>query len=248
MTDAAGSVAIACSCGSLNRFETAGGYAIVAVDVIRTMTTAVTAAALGRRVFPAPTVAAALEQGACLERPLLVGEVDGRMPGGFDLTNSPAALAQRHDIERPMVLVTSSGTPLLHHARLAGGPVYLACLRNARHLGRWLARRHARVALVAAASRGEFREEDQFCCARIAGELCHAGYRPADAETEAVIRHWCAAPSDAWLGSNSVAYLRRTGQREDLEFVLQHVDDLPAVFALQQDEIVALTSAAEALA
>jgi len=40
MTDAAGSVAIACSCGSLNRFETAGGYAIVAVDVIRTMTTA----------------------------------------------------------------------------------------------------------------------------------------------------------------------------------------------------------------
>ncbi len=63
-----------------------------------------------------------------------------------------------------------------------------------------------------------------------------------------MIRHWCAAPSDAWLGSNSVAYLRRTGQREDLEFVLQHVDDLPAVFALQQDEIVALTSAAEALA
>ena len=95
MTDA-GSVAIGCFRGPLSSVVTRGGYAIVAVDVIRTMTTAVTAAALGRRVFPAPTVAAALEQAARLERPLLVGEVDGRMPAGFDLTNcdgpaSPAA-------------------------------------------------------------------------------------------------------------------------------------------------------------
>ncbi|PYO66155.1 MAG: hypothetical protein DMD69_14915 [Gemmatimonadetes bacterium] len=54
MTDA-GSVAIACFRGPLSSVVTRGGYAIVAVDVIRTMTTAVTAAALGRRVFPAPT-------------------------------------------------------------------------------------------------------------------------------------------------------------------------------------------------
>ena len=39
MTDA-GSVAIACFRGPLSSVVTRGGYAIVAVDVIRTMTTA----------------------------------------------------------------------------------------------------------------------------------------------------------------------------------------------------------------
>ena len=36
------------------------GWAIVAVDVIRATTTAVTAVSTGRRCFPAPTVEAAL--------------------------------------------------------------------------------------------------------------------------------------------------------------------------------------------
>src|SRR6266516_4087340 len=93
------------------------GYAIVAVDVIRATTTAITGVALGRRCFPVPTVPAARQRAAHLERALLVGEVGGRMPVGFDLTNSPAALASRTDVERPMVLVSSSGTVLLHRAQ-----------------------------------------------------------------------------------------------------------------------------------
>jgi len=234
-------VAVACFRDTLARF--ASGYAIVAVDVVRAMTTAVTAVALGRRCFPEPTVAASLARAARLERPLLAGEVGGNTPEGFEMGNSPAALARRTDVERPMVLVSSSGTPLLDQAR-GGGRVYLGCLRNARHLGRWLAGRHHRIAVIGAASRQEFREEDQLCCAQIAAELLEAGYVSEDRRTARVIRRWRGAPPDAWLGSKSAAYLRRTGQSDDLDFILRHVDDLREIFMLHSGEVVALSAAA----
>ncbi len=85
------------------------GYAIVAIDVIRATTTAITAASLGRRCFPVPSIEAAVPLAARLERPLLVGELGGNMPYGFDLTNSPAQIAERSDVERPMILLSSSG-------------------------------------------------------------------------------------------------------------------------------------------
>src|SRR5437879_10748688 len=116
-------VAIDCFRDTLGRFT--NGYAFVAVDVVRAITTAVTAVALGRRCFAAPTVGAALQRAARLERPLLAGEVGGELPAGFELGNSPAELARRTDVDRPMVLVSSSGTPLLDHAGRSGPP-YLA--------------------------------------------------------------------------------------------------------------------------
>ena len=40
------------------------------------------------------------------------------------------------------------------------------------------------------------------------------------------------------MPSPSVAYLERTGQLRDLDFILAHVDDLPAVFLLENERIV----------
>src|SRR5262245_49992198 len=65
------------------------GYAIVAVDVIRATTTAVTGVALGRRCFPVPSLEAAVPLAARLDNPLLVGELGGNMPHGFHMNNSP---------------------------------------------------------------------------------------------------------------------------------------------------------------
>jgi len=53
------------------------GYAIVAIDVIRATTTAVTAVASGRRCFPVPSVEAAKLLKSKLTNPLLAGEVGG---------------------------------------------------------------------------------------------------------------------------------------------------------------------------
>ena len=236
----AGSVVIGC-------FRDAAGGALVAgevivvVDVVRATTTVVTAVAQGRRCFPAPSVAAARRRAARLEQPLLAGEIDGVVPAGFELNNSPAAIAARSDVERPLVLVSSSGTPLIHAAALCG-TVYLGSLRNARYLGLWLAGRHPRIAIIAAASHGEFREEDRVCCALIASELLDAGYTAEDGSTAALVGHWRAASPDAWLMSNSVRYLRATGQVADLDFILAHQDDLPDVFRLEHGEVIAVPS------
>jgi 2-phosphosulfolactate phosphatase len=157
------------------------------------------------------------------------------MPFGFDVTNSPAELARRSDVSRPMVLLSSSGTQLICAAR---EPVYVACLRNYRAVIRHVATTADAVAVVGAGTRGEFRDEDALCCAWIASGLVDCGFEPADAGTRDIIAAWAGRPVEAALGGNSAAYLRATGQARDLDFILSHVDDLDAVFARTNGEIV----------
>ncbi len=215
--------------------------AVVVVDVIRAMTTAVTGLALGRRCFPIASLVGLGQILHRLERPLLVGELRGEVPEGFDLDNSPADLVERRDIDRPMVLLSTSGTRLLCEAA-EFGPVYAACLRNISALVAHLTERYPRVAVIGAGSRGEFREEDQLCCAWIAGRLMAAGYVPVG-ETAALVRRWDGAPVTACAVSHSFDYLQQTGRMRDIAFILDHVDDLPVVPRLRGDELVPLAEA-----
>ena len=91
-------VVIDCFDQSLQAYR--NGYAIVAVDVIRATTTAVTAVARGRRCYPVPSIEAAVALARKLPEPLLAGELGGSMPYGFDLNNSPADLEVRTDVHR----------------------------------------------------------------------------------------------------------------------------------------------------
>ena len=159
------------------------------------------------------------------------------MPYGFDLTNSPAAVALQPDISRPMVLLSTSGTKVLCAAEGCAA-VYAACLRNYTAQVRFLAAHHARVAIIGAGTRGEFREEDQMCCAWIAKGLMNAGYEPCGEQTAKLVERWSGAPVDAFLGSKSVEYLTSTGQLSDLNFNLEHIDDVDAVFPLRNGEII----------
>jgi 2-phosphosulfolactate phosphatase len=228
-------VEIDCSPESVVRYR--DGYAIVVVDVIRATTTAVTGVTLNRRCFPVPSIEAAVPLAARLDDPLLVGELGGNMPYGFHLTNSPAALALRSDIHRPMILLSTSGTRVLGAAE-GSGAVYAACLRNYKAQVRFLAARYQKVAVIGAGTRGEFREEDQMCCAWIAEGLMNAGYKLRGEQTARLVERWSGAPVDAFLGSKSVEYLMSTGQLSDLDFVLEHVDDVDAVFPIRKGEIV----------
>jgi 2-phosphosulfolactate phosphatase len=230
-----GKVVIECFPESAPRYRS--DHAIVVIDVIRATTTAITAASLGRRVFPVPSIEAAVPLAARLDRPLLVGELGGNMPYGFDVTNSPAALAERTDVERPMILLSTSGTKLLDAAGGAEG-VYPACLRNVSALAAHLVREHENVAVIGAGTRGEFREEDQLCCSWIAARLLDAGFEPARIDTERLVERWRDSPVDGLTVSNSVTYLRDTGQLQDLDFILAHVDDIDEVYAYDGTEIV----------
>lgn len=211
-------------------------HAIVAVDVLRATTTAQTAVALGRRCFPVPSLEEALPLAARLEHPLLVGELGGNMPYGFDLTNSPAQVAALDDVTRPMILLSTSGTPMLWESR--GAPaVYAGSLRNLSAQAGSLIGVHERVAILAAGTRGTFREEDQLCCARLAQRLLDDGYEPETPETLELVRRWRDEPVESLLVSDSVEYLRRTGQLADVDFVLAHVDDLELVFEFVEGEV-----------
>jgi 2-phosphosulfolactate phosphatase len=212
------------------------GWAIVAVDVIRATTTAITAAATGRRCFPAPTAEAAMAIAKGLDNPLLAGESSATMPVAFEMENSPAQLANRTDTHRPLVLVSSSGTKMIHEA--AGcEAIYLGCFRNYSVLAGYLTRRHARVAVIGAGSKGEFREEDQICCAWIAAGLIGRGHLPVNPQTVDIVSRWRDAPPSACLCSRSVDFLRRTSQLRDLDFILAHIDDLREVFEVRDGEV-----------
>jgi 2-phosphosulfolactate phosphatase len=218
-------------------------HAIVAVDVIRATTTAVTAAWTGRRCFPVPTLEAAVPLAARLENPLLVGELGGNPPYGFHLTNSPAQVAGRPDIERPMILLSTSGTPLMWEARGARA-AFAACLRNVTAQAEHLAATEERVAVIGAGSRNEFRDEDALCCGWIARALVERGFAPEDERTARHVEAWSGADVDAAATGHSAEYLRRTGQVSDLEFILTHVDDLAAVFPVRGAEVTAVSTAA----
>ena len=199
--------------------------ALVAVDVIRATTTAVTAISMGWECHLVPTLQAAFDTASRLPNALLTGEVGGEMPAGFELMNSPAQLAARSDVSRPLVLLSSTGTRLM--CRIGhSNSAYLACFRNCSATIECLVKNHDAVTLIGAGTRGEFREEDQMCCAWIAEGLLEAGFAPGDEMTLQLVDRWHGAPHDAFVMSLSVAYLKRSGQLRDLDFILSHFDDV----------------------
>jgi 2-phosphosulfolactate phosphatase len=210
-------------------------WAVVAVDIMRATTTAVTTVWSGR-CLPVGSLEEAHDTAARLDRPLLVGELGGDLPEGFDLQNSPCTLESLSDLERPVVLLSSSGTRIFGEAAEASA-VYAACLRNLTAQVAHLAANHPRVAMIGAGSKGEFRREDQLGCAWIAAGLLAAGYHADGEETSEVIERWRGAPVEACAGGRSAEYLRRTGQLEDLDFVLSRVDDVDAVFEFADGEL-----------
>ena len=228
-------VTIDCFPESLSRYQT--GHAVVAVDVIRATTTAVTAVVGGWRCFPASSIEAAVELARGWEDALLVGELGGHTPYGFHLTNSPVEFAApQKGGGRPIILLSTSGTRLLCEAS-QDVAVYAACLRNVTAQAETLVARHRKVAIVGAGARGEFRVEDQMACAWIAALLVDAGYEPLGRTAE-IIRRWKAAPVETIVQGNSAAFLRRTDQVRDLEYVLSHIDDVHTSFEMRGAELV----------
>jgi len=213
------------------------GYALVAVDVIRATTTAVTGVALGRKCYPVPSLEAAVELAGQLSNPLLVGELGGSVPFGFDLDNSPAELTHRTDIDRPMILLSTSGTRLIC-AGDRSQPMYVACLRNYQAVISRLGDRHQKVAVIGAGSRAQFREEDQLCCAWIAEGLLGLGYEPQDDRTADIISRWSGAPLTEITRGASADFLRRTNQIKDLEFILTHVNDLDRIYRFEERQVI----------
>jgi phosphosulfolactate phosphohydrolase-like enzyme len=185
---------------------------------------------------------AAVRLAADLDRPILAGELGGVQPYGFDMQNSPCEMQDMQDSLQPIILLSTSGTRLMMEAA-DRGVCYAACLRNASAQARHLAQAGADAVILGADSRGEFRDEDRVCAARIARVLVEAGYSTADRLTAEVLERWGTASDDAFLQGRSAKYLRDTAQEHDLEFVLEHIDDLSSVYAVEGGEMRQLATA-----
>jgi len=229
------SVAIDCLSECAHPFD--DDCAVVVIDVIRSITVAATAVESGRRCFFAPTVEAAFLLAKKFDKPLLVGEMGGSMPYGFDSNNSPVEIEIRKEILRPAIIVSSSGIPLLYSLKDSNS-VYVACLRNFGATIKHLAGLYSRVVVLGAPTRGEFREEDQLCCAWIADGLIKAGFVPEDNRTAEIVNLWKDKPVTVCGEGKSAEYLRRSGQVKDLDFILSHVNDLNSALSIKNDEIV----------
>jgi len=227
-------VVIRCFQDGLDRIPES--YSLVAIDVIRATTTAITAVRMGRQCYPAANVQAAKELTASIPDALLVGEVGGIMPSGFHMNNSPAELAERPD-KRPIILLSSSGTQLVERLRTSPRG-YIACFRNWKATVRALVAENRSVMVIGAGTRGNFREEDQMCAAWIAGGLVDNGFSSGDARTEELIARWKFAQPADFMISDSVSYLRRSNQIRDLDFILSHFDDVDSAFKVVGDQIV----------
>src|SRR5215469_12593087 len=94
------------------------------------------------------------------------------------------------------------------------------------------------VAVIGTGSRGQFREEDQLCCAWIAEGLLAAGYEALNERTSAIVEQWSGVPVDVICTGASADYLRNTGQIRDLDYILAHIDDLTEIYRFERSQII----------
>jgi len=223
-------------CFAENRDSYPKDYAVIAIDVIRATTTATTALYLGREIYPAGNADEATILAKTLDNPLLMGEMGGHVPYGFQLTNSPVQVMALTSVpsgyftnaSRPLILVSSSGMPLVMSA-INNDATYLSCLRNFKAVAKYVSSRHEKIAIIGAGTRGQFRIEDQIGCAWLAEELLSYGFTSENERSYDIIKRWSGCSPEEIRKGDSAKYLTRSGQVHDLEFVLHHVDDLNVV-------------------
>jgi 2-phosphosulfolactate phosphatase len=137
-------------------------------------------------------------------------------------------------------MLSSSGTKLMLEASQSAHGAYVGCFCNYGAIARHLIGRHPKVAVIGAGSHDEFREEDQMCCAWVAEALVKAGYRAANSGTVDMIERWSGTPPIACAAGNSVAYLRRSAQMRDFEFITARVNDVEVPAQIHGNEVVAV--------
>jgi 2-phosphosulfolactate phosphatase len=146
---------------------------VVVVDVLRAFTSQAYAFAAGaRRIVLAPSAERALALKAADPEVLVLGEVDGRTPAGFDFTNSPVEIAKADICGRTLVHTSSAGVAAT--CRVRATELFVAGLVNAKATARAV-RDAAHVSLVISGTHcGWDGDEDRACADLIAAELTGA--------------------------------------------------------------------------
>ncbi|MEM2087500.1 MAG: 2-phosphosulfolactate phosphatase [Thermoproteota archaeon] len=146
--------------------------AVVAIDVLRSSTTILTALANGaENIIPAATMDEALTIGGKLNA-ILGGEVNSVKPHLFQIGNSPLEYVREKVDGKTIVLYTSSGTRLLRFLTAISKKVLVGALVNITSLVEYLKKeKFNRVSIIIAGKTGSPALEDTYCAGLIAMNL-----------------------------------------------------------------------------
>ena len=204
----------------------AGYDAIVCIDVLLSATTIVTALSLDRRVFAVPNPVHARWLGSHLGDALVLTETADVWSDSIRF-GGPAWLDAAERTACPLVVVSPLAKMLA--AAPSQASVYVACLRNLDATARAIAERHTRVAVLAAGEGGEVCSEDEMVASWLAERLRCRGFELEGRTTTADVERWCRTDATLVGWSRSAQRLRAGGRAKDVDFVLEHVDDLDVV-------------------
>jgi 2-phosphosulfolactate phosphatase len=115
-------------------------------------------------------------------------------------------------------------------------------LRNFTATANHLAGAAGRVALIGAGTRGQARPEDQMVCAWIGQRLLERGFEVENDSTLKEVEAWREADPKVITSSPSADYLRETQQTQDIDFVLEHVDDIDGIALYNGQQVTLLLS------
>lgn len=174
---------------------------------------------------------------SALKNPLLVGELGGNVPYGFEMTNSPVEIMNSNETERPIIFISSSGSQLIRNS-IGADAIYISCFRNFSAVANYAATLHERIAVIGAGTRGQFRREDLMGCAWLGEVLLRKGFKAGNPLTTGYLNRWKGQASEIVQEGRSAEYLKKSDQVKDLDFTIEHIDDLDIVPSLIDGEIV----------
>jgi len=203
----------------------------VVVDVLRATSTIVQALAVG---YPRVVCCRSVATASDLRAPgrVLAGESACVRVPGFELGNSPAAMATVGRRGEELVLATTNGSPTVVAASRAAERVLVGCLLNL-HAVLAAVPTDARVAIICSGTNGRPALEDVYVAGRMVAAL---GRVPSDAARVAErVASGYGSPLEALAASEDAAHLRATGQELDIAWCAREsvLEVVPEVWSIE---------------
>ena len=149
---------------SLSQVQEAKGVAVV-IDVLRAFTTAAFAFDVGvNKIFPVAGVEEALQLRNLIPGSLIMGEIDGIKPEGFDLGNSPADISCLDLSNKILIQRTTAGTQGVVRV-VEADKIFAASFVIAKVTANFIRKLHPSLVsfVITGASQGRDGDEDLAC-------------------------------------------------------------------------------------
>ncbi len=203
----------------------------IVIDVLRATTVMTRWFELGgKELYPVRTPDEArklvLELQKRSSSPLLMGEVNGIPPEGFDFGNSPLELNYKLIQDHYCgVMSTTNGTIALLEAESSGSPVLAASFRNSSSVLDYALTIGNRIGLLCSGRKRRPSWEDTLCAGSIIEELSSRGETRMTDSAKIALSLWQNRSDDLHeyvMKSEHALYLERIGYGEDIAFCCEH--------------------------